>query len=113
MSQAKDVFVFERGRIFPGVYHVLEGLISPLDGVGPEDIRIEELLKRVSDSTKEVVLALNPSAEGESTSVYLADLLAEKKIRVSQIAYGLPVGGDLEFVDEVTLARALSGRRDL
>lgn len=112
VSHTRDVFVFERGRIFQGLYHVLEGLISPLDGVGPEDLRIEELLGRLGE-VDEVILALNPSAEGESTSVYLADQIAAKGVSVSQIAYGLPVGGELEFVDEVTLARALAGRRDL
>lgn len=112
VEAARDVFVFERGGVWSGRYHVLEGLVSPLDGVGPEDLRVRELEERVeAGAFEEVVLGLNPSAEGEATGIYIADLLAEHGVPVTRIAYGLPVGGELEFADPVTLQRALEGRR--
>lgn len=112
VESPRDVFAFQSGAIWNGEFHVLGGLISPLDGVGPEDLHIPELLERVAARPPdEVVLALNPSTEGESTSLYLAGLLGERGISVSRIAYGLPVGGELEYTDPVTLARALEGRR--
>jgi recombination protein RecR len=114
VESPRDVFAFESGAIWGGEYHVLGGLISPLDGVGPEDLHIRELLERVElRPPREVVLALNPSTEGESTSVYLGQILSEKGLSVSRIAYGLPVGGELEYTDPVTLARALEGRKSM
>lgn len=112
VESPRDVFAFDSGGVWEGEFHVLGGLISPLDGVGPEDLSVRELLERVElRPPEEIVLALNPSTEGESTSVYLADLLGEKGLKVSRIAYGLPVGGELEYTDPVTLARALEGRK--
>jgi recombination protein RecR len=104
----------ERTREFAGVYHVLQGAISPLDGVGPDDLRIAELLRRVADGTvREVIVATNPRVEGEATALYLSRVLKPLGVHVTRIAHGLPVGGDLEYADEVTLARALEGRREL
>ncbi len=112
VENARDVFAFEAGAVWNGEYHVLGGLLSPLDGIGPEELHVDALLQRVKQQPpEEVVLALNPSTEGESTSVYLSDLLGELGLKVTQIAYGLPMGGQLEFADPVTLARALDGRK--
>lgn len=112
VADSRDVFAFESGGVWGGEYHVLGGLLSPLDGVGPEDLHVEELLERVKRTRpEEVVLALNPSTEGESTSIYLADILGPLGVAVSRIAYGLPVGSELEYADPVTLARALEGRK--
>ncbi len=106
-----DLMAIENSGAYKGRYHVLQGVLAPLDGVGPEDLKIKELLERVaSEKIKEVVLALNPSAEGEATSVYLARLLKPKGVKVTQIAYGIPMGGDLKYADKVTLTRALRGR---
>lgn len=114
VEQARDVFALERDRVFPGRYHVLGGVISPLAGVGPADLNIDDLEPRIrTHGIREVILALNPSTEGETTSMYLASLLRATGTRITRIAYGLPVGGELEFSDPVTLARALEGRRDL
>ncbi len=114
VGQARDVFAMERGAIFRGRYHVLGGVISPLQGIGPEQLTIDALKERLErDQVEEVVLALNPSTEGETTSMFLADIIRPLNIKVTRIAYGLPVGGELEFSDPVTLARALEGRRDL
>jgi len=114
VEQARDVFALERGACFRGRYHVLGGVISPLTGVGPENLYIDGLLSRLRDGiVTEVVLALNPSTEGETTSMYLAELIKPSGLSVTRIAYGLPVGGELEFSDPVTLARALEGRRSL
>jgi recombination protein RecR len=112
VEEPKDVNAVERTREFRGRYHVLGGAISPIDGVGPDDLRIRELLNRLSDRTvSEVILATDPNLEGEATATYLARLLGPLGITVSRLASGLPVGGDLEYADEVTLGRAFSGRR--
>ena len=104
----------ERTGEFKGRYHVLMGALSPLDGVGPEDIRVRELLHRLDGETvDEVILATNPSVEGEATAIYLAKLLKPLGLRVTRIARGLPVGGDLEYADEVTLSKALEGRKEM
>lgn len=114
VEQPRDVAAMERVREFSGLYHVLQGAISPLDGVGPEDLRIAELLQRVATGgVREVIIATNPRVEGEATALYLSKVLKPLGVRVTRIAHGLPVGGDLEYADEVTLARALEGRRDL
>lgn len=104
----------ERTREFNGQYHVLNGAISPMDGVGPDDIRIAELVRRLSDErVQELILATNPNIEGEATAMYLSRLVKPFGIKVTRIAHGLPVGGDLEYADEVTLSKALEGRREL
>jgi len=110
----KDVIAMEKTREFCGVYHVLHGVISPIDGIGPDDIKIKELLLRLAnDNVKEVIMATNPSVEGEATAIYLAKLIKPFDIKTTRIAHGIPVGGDLEYTDEVTLARALEGRREI
>lgn len=112
VEEAKDVVAIERTREFRGLYHVLGGAISPIDGVGPDQLRIRELMQRLADSTvTEVILATDPNLEGEATATYLSRLLNTLEIRVSRLASGLPVGGDLEYADEVTLGRAFEGRR--
>ena len=104
----------ERTRQFNGLYHVLMGALSPLHGVGPDDLKIKDLLRRVSDgSVEEVVLATNPNVEGEATAIYLAKLLKPLGIKVTRIAMGVPVGSDLEYADEVTMQRAMEGRREV
>lgn len=114
ISETKDLIAIEKTNEYKGTYHVLQGLISPLDGIGPEELRIRELLERVADiSVQEVIVALNPSVEGEATSLYLSKILKPFEIKVSRIAFGLPVGGELEYVDELTLARAIEGRREI
>ena len=114
VEDARDIAAMERTREFKGVYHVLQGAISPLDGIGPDDLRITELLHRVSTGeVHEVIVATNPRVEGEATALYLSKVLKPLGVRVTRIAHGLPVGGDLEYADEVTLARALEGRREL
>jgi len=114
VEDPRDVIALERTREFRGKYHVLHGAISPLDGIGPDELKISELVARVqSTATEEVIVATNPRVEGEATAIYLARLLKPLGVRVTRIAHGLPVGGDLEYADEVTLARALEGRRDL
>ncbi|HET8999709.1 MAG TPA: recombination mediator RecR [bacterium] len=110
----RDVAAMERTREFKGVYHVLQGAISPLDGIGPDDLRIAELLRRLADTeVREVIVATNPRVEGEATALYLSKVIKPLGIKVTRIAHGLPMGGDLEYADEVTLARALEGRREL
>jgi recombination protein RecR len=112
VEEPKDVVAIERTREFRGRYHVLGGAISPIDGIGPDDLRIKELLGRLADgSVAEVILATDPNLEGEATATYLARLLSPMGLRVSRPASGLPVGGDLEYADEVTLGRAFEGRR--
>lgn len=112
VEEPKDVVAVERTREFRGLYHVLGGAISPISGVGPDDLRIAGLLTRLADGTvTEVILATNPNVEGEATATYLARLLAPMGLTVSRLASGLPVGGDLEYADEVTLGRAFEGRR--
>jgi recombination protein RecR len=114
VESPRDVVAMEKTREFKGLYHVLHGAISPMDGVGPEDIKIKELLARIGQgSIIEVILATNPNIEGEATAMYISKLLKPLGIRASRIAHGLPVGGDLEYADEVTLAKALEGRREL
>ncbi|MCL6499034.1 MAG: recombination mediator RecR [Firmicutes bacterium] len=114
VEDSRDVLAIERAREFRGRYHVLGGAISPLDGVGPEDLRIRELLDRLrSGEVREVIVATNPRVEGDATALYLARLIRPLGIRVTRLAHGLPVGGDLEYAEEVTLARALEGRREL
>ncbi|MGN7471397.1 recombination mediator RecR [Brevibacillus sp. SAFN-007a] len=114
VQEPRDVVAMEKTKEFEGYYHVLHGAISPMDGIGPEDIRIPDLLKRLGDEqVKEVILATNPNIEGEATAMYISRLIKPFGIRVTRIAHGLPVGGDLEYADEVTLSKALEGRRDL
>lgn len=114
VEEPKDVIALEKTRAFKGLYHVLHGAISPMDGVGPDAIRIKELLLRLKDETvTEVIVATNPNTEGEATAMYLARLLKPIGVTVTRMAHGMPVGGDLEYVDEVTLAKALQGRREL
>ncbi|MBQ9245606.1 recombination protein RecR [bacterium] len=112
VAETKDLIAIEKTREYKGLYHVLQGTLSPLDGIGVEDIRIKELLTRVTDENiKEIILALSPSVEGEATSMYITKLLKPFKIKISRIAFGLPIGSDLEFADEITLAKAIEGRR--
>jgi len=112
VEEPRDIVAIERTHEFSGSYHVLQGTISPIEGIGPEQLRIRELLTRVrDDGVVEVILATNPNTDGEVTAMYLARALADSEVRVTRIASGLPVGGDLEYADEVTLGRALEGRR--
>ena len=114
VSETKDLIAIEKTNEYRGLYHVLQGLISPMDGVGADDIRIKELLNRLtSDEVKEVILALSPSVEGEATSLYLTKLIKPFGIKVSRIAFGLPVGADLEYADEITIAKAIEGRHEI
>jgi recombination protein RecR len=114
VEDPRDVIALERTREFRGKYHVLHGAISPLDGIGPDELKIAELITRVrAGGMEEVIVATNPRVEGEATAIYLARVLKPLGVRVTRIAHGLPVGGDLEYADELTLARALEGRRDL
>lgn len=114
VEDPRDVVALEKTREYKGLYHVLHGAISPMEGIGPEELRIKELLQRLNDDTvKEVVLATNPNVEGEATAMYIARLLKNLGVRVTRIAHGLPVGGDLEYADELTLIRAFEGRRDM
>ncbi|MBO4925159.1 MAG: recombination protein RecR [Clostridia bacterium] len=114
VRDARDVAAIERMRDYKGLYHVLGGTLSPMNGVGPEDIRIKELLQRLSTETvTEVILATNPDIEGEATAAYIARLIKPLGVKVSRISYGVPVGSDLEYADEVTLAKAMEGRREL
>jgi recombination protein RecR len=115
VEEPLDVLAIERTREYHGLYHVLHGAISPVEGIGPEDLRIQELLDRLqrNGSVREVVLATNPNLEGEATAMYLERLIKPLGIRLTRLARGLPVGGDLEYADEVTLTRALEGRREM
>lgn len=114
VEEPRDIVAVERTHEFRGSYHVLQGTISPIEGIGPDQLRIKELLARVrDDGVVEVILATNPNTDGEVTAMYLARALADSEVRVTRIASGLPVGGDLEYADEVTLGRALEGRRTL
>ena len=114
VSESKDLIAIEKTNEYKGMYHVLQGLISPMDGIGAEDIRIKELLNRLTDEgVNEVILALSPSVEGEATSLYLTKLIKPFGIKVSRIAFGLPVGADLEYADEITIAKALEGRHEI
>ena len=114
VAEPKDVIAMERAREYNGVYHVLHGVISPLNHVGPDDIRIRELLARVAQGgVREIIMATNPDTEGEATAMYLSRLLRPMEVRVTRLAYGIPVGSQLEYADEVTLLRALEGRREI
>lgn len=114
VSDPKDVLAFERTREYKGVYHVLHGVISPLDGVGPERLKIRELISRLSDGTvKEVIMATDPTIEGEATASYISRLIKPMGIKITRLAYGVPVGADLEYADTVTLQRALEGRNEI
>jgi recombination protein RecR len=110
VEEPNDVLALEKTNEFHGLYHVLGGALSPLDNVGPEDLKVKELVIRMTDEVEEVILALNPNVEGETTTMYLAKLLKPLNVKVSRIARGLPIGTDLEFADEATLSRALEGR---
>ncbi len=114
VAETKDLIAIEKTNEYKGLYHVLQGLISPMDGIGADDIRIKELLNRLTDeNVKEIILALSPSVEGEATSLYLSKLIKPFGIKISRIAFGLPVGADLEYADEITIAKAIEGRREL
>jgi len=114
VAEAKDVIAMERSREFNGVYHVLHGVISPLNHITQDDIRIKELLQRVaSGNVKEVIMATNPDTEGEATAMYISRLLRPMEVKVTRLAYGVPVGSQLEYADEVTLSRALEGRQEI
>lgn len=114
VEDPKDVMAFERTREYKGLYHVLHGAISPLDGVGPDQLRIKELMARLSnENVKEIIMATNPTVEGEATASYISRLVKPMGIKVTRLAYGVPVGGDLEYADEFTLARALEGRNEI
>jgi len=114
VEDPRDMAAYEKTKEYRGVYHVLHGAISPMNGIGPSEIRVKELLSRIaSDEPTEIILATNPNVEGEATAMYLAKLLKPLEVRTTRIAHGVPVGGDLEFVDEVTLSRALEGRLEM
>lgn len=114
VQEPKDVVAMERTKDFTGYYHVLHGAISPMEGMGPDEIRVAELLKRLGDDqVKEMIMATNPNIEGEATAMYISRLVRNFGLKVTRIAHGLPVGGDLEYADEVTLSKALEGRREI
>lgn len=114
VQEPKDLVALERTKEFHGYYHVLHGAISPMEGIGPDDIRLAELLRRLGDDqVQELILATNPNLEGEATAMYLSRLVKSFGLKVTRIAHGLPVGGDLEYADEVTLSKSLEGRREL
>lgn len=114
VEEPRDVVAVEKTREYRGVYHVLQGAISPIDGIGPDQLRIRELLRRIeTEGVTEIILCTNPNIEGDATAMYLASLLKPLSLRVTRIASGLPVGGDLEYADELTLGRALEGRREI
>ncbi len=114
VENPKDILALEKTKEFSGVYHVLHGVISPIDGIGPDDIKIKELLLRTKENNvKEIIMATNPSIEGEATAMYISNLFKNFGIKVTRIAHGLPVGGELEYADEITLTKALEGRHEL
>ena len=114
VESPKDVVVFERSRGFHGLYHVLHGLISPMDGIGPDQLTVKELLHRMQEGEiKEVIMATNPTVEGEATAMYLSKLLKPLNVNVSRLAYGIPVGGELEYADEMTISKAIENRNPL
>ena len=114
VEDVRDIMAMERTHEFKGVYHVLHGTISPMNGIGPEDIKIKELLNRIgTGDIKEIIIATNPRVEGEATAIYLSKIIKPLGIKVTRIAHGIPVGGDLEYTDEITLSKALEGRREL
>ena len=110
VEEANDVLALEKTAEYKGLYHVLGGVLSPLDGIGPDDLHIKELLARIDENIKEVIIATNPNTEGEATAIYLSRLLKPLNVKVTRIARGIPMGADLEYADEVTLSRALEGR---
>ncbi len=113
VEEPRDIIALERTRDFKGMYHVLHGAISPMEGIGPGELRMKELMTRMTDKIEEVIIATDPNVEGEATAMYLARLIKPMGIKVTRMAHGMPVGGDLEYVDEVTLSKALEGRRVL
>ena len=113
VEDVRDIIAIERTHEYKGVYHVLHGSISPMNGIGPDDIKIKELLARITPQTKEVILATNPRVEGEATAMYISKLLKPLGVTTTRIAHGIPIGGDLEYTDEITLSKALEGRREL
>lgn len=113
VKEPKDVIALEKLREFKGVYHVLHGVISPMDGIGPNDIRIKELLARVADGVKEVIIATNPDVEGDATAMYIAKLLKPLGVVTTRLAHGIPIGGEIEYTDEVTLSRAFIERKEI
>ncbi|MBD7912547.1 MULTISPECIES: recombination mediator RecR [Clostridium] len=113
VEQPKDIMTMEKVKEFNGTYHVLHGNLSPMQGRGPQDIRIRELVSRMKEEVKEVILATNPNIEGEATAMYISKILKPLDVKVTRIASGLPVGGDLEYADEVTLSKALEGRKEI
>ncbi|MBQ4631059.1 MAG: recombination protein RecR [Clostridia bacterium] len=114
VEQPKDVVALEKTREYYGTYHVLHGCISPMDSIGPEDLKIKELLERVSNGDiSEIIMAISPSIEGEATTMYISRLLKPFGVKVTRIAYGIPIGGDLEYADQITLAKAIEGRREI
>ena len=113
VEDVRDIIAIERTHEYKGVYHVLHGSISPMNGIGPNDIKLKELLARINENTKEVIIATNPRVEGEATAMYISKLLKPLDVRVTRIAHGIPIGGDLEYTDEVTLSKALEGRTEL
>ncbi len=113
VAQPQDVIAIERGGGYRGLYHVLHGILSPLDGIGPEDLRIAELVRRCAGGIDEIILATSPSVEGEATAVYIAKLVRPLGIRPTRIATGVPIGGELEYADQLTLTRAIDGRREI
>ncbi|MCI5727075.1 MAG: recombination mediator RecR [Clostridium sp.] len=113
VEQPKDIMTIEKVKEFNGVYHVLHGNLSPMQGRGPQDIKIRELVARMNENVKEVILATNPNVEGEATAMYISKVLKPLEVKVTRIAAGIPVGGDLEYADEVTLSKALEGRKEI
>ena len=114
VEDPRDVTAFERTREYTGTYHVLHGILSPMKGIGPEQLRVKELLMRVAETdVREIIMATNPTVEGEATAMYLAKLLRPFEVKITRLAYGIPVGGDLEYADDVTLRRSLEGRQEL
>ncbi len=113
VKEPKDVVAMEKLREFKGVYHVLHGVISPMDGIGPNDIRIKELLSRIDDKVTEVIIATNPDVEGDATALYIAKLLKPLGVKVTRLAHGIPIGGEIEYTDEVTLSRAFLERKQI
>ena len=114
VENPKDILAMEKTKEYKGVYHVLHGVISPMDGIGPNDIKIKELLSRTEgDAVREIIMATNPTIEGEATAMYISKLFKPLGVKVTRIAHGLPVGGELEYADEITITRALEGRREI
>ena len=113
VKDSRDIIAFEKSKTYNGLYHVLGGIIDPLNGIGVDDLDIDKLTKRLTENVKEVILALDPSLEGETTSLYLSKIIKEKEIKVSRIASGIPMGGNIEFSDIATLSRSLEGRKEI